>query len=175
MAFSIIQWPSKNFGYPRDKSGRNGYQPIAICDHIMQGSRVGYHVVIADPNANAANYSVYEDGTIEQHVMDWDAAWCNGPMHRPDLTVPWIERCYDHGINPNLMTISIEHEGFSGKPFTEIQTQATIWLHEHLLGKYEIPRTRIGIIGHYQIDSINKARCPGPAFPWDRLMRAVAH
>ena len=173
MAYTIIQHPSANFGYPRGHSGRNGYQPIAICDHIMQGHKAGYHEVIANPDGSAANYSVYADGSIEQHVMDWNAAWCNGPMHNPDLAVPWIAECFHLGINPNLRTISIEHEGMSGVPLTEAQTEATIWLHQHLVGKYEIPRNRVGIVGHYQIDSLNKARCPGPAFPWARILRSI--
>ena len=175
MALDIIQWPSKNFGYPRGQSGRNGYQPIAICDHIMQGHRAAYHQYLADPTRNAANYSVYQDGTIEQHVMDWDAAWCNGPMHKPDLNVPWIAHCFARSINPNLMTLSIEHEGMSGVPLTEQQTEATVWLHQHLVSKYHIPHDRQHIVGHYQIDSVNKRFCPGDAFPWDRILRSLGH
>jgi N-acetyl-anhydromuramyl-L-alanine amidase AmpD len=175
VALDIIQWPSKNFGYPRGTSGRNGQQPIAICDHIMQGHMTGYYAILANPEGNAANYSVDRQGIIRQHVMDWDAAWCNGPMHSPDLTVPWIADCFEHHINPNLKTISIEHEGMSGVFLTEPQILATIALHRHLIAAHGIPRDRHGIIGHYQIDSVNKKHCPGDAFPWARLMRAIGH
>lgn len=173
MALDIIQWPSKNFGYPRGHSGRNGHQPIAICDHIMQGHMAGYYEYLSDPTRNAANYSVDRQGIIRQHVMDWDAAWCNGEMHRPDLTVPWIAECHHENLNPNLFTISIEHEGMSGVVLTEPQILATIALHRHLIAEHGIATDRQHIVGHYQIDSVNKGHCPGAAFPWDRLMRSL--
>jgi N-acetyl-anhydromuramyl-L-alanine amidase AmpD len=173
VALHIIQWPSANFGYPQGHIERNGFQPIAICNHTMDGYKHTYHEYLADPTKNAANYSTYRDGHVEQHVMDWNAAWCNGVMHLPDLPVPWIRQCWFRHINPNLMTISIEHEGLTGVPLTEAQIVSTIALHRLLMGKYRIPRDRHGVVGHYQIDSVNKARCPGAAFPWDRLMRAV--
>jgi hypothetical protein len=34
-----------------------------------------------------------------------------------------------------------------------------------------IPVTRDNIIGHYRIDSVNKAKCPGTGFPWNRLFK----
>jgi N-acetylmuramoyl-L-alanine amidase len=173
VALDIIQSPSPNYGYPRGQSGRNGQHIQAICDHIMQGHMAGYFEVLDDPNGNAANYSIGRDGVIRQHVMDWCAAWCNGPMHSPDLSVPFIANCYHHHINPNLLTVSIEHEGMSGELLTDAQLLATIALHKHLCAEHHIPADRQHIVGHYQIDGINKARCPGTAFPWLRIIMAL--
>ena len=37
-----IEWQgSPNFGYPRETRGRNGYQPIAVVLHIMEGTLEG--------------------------------------------------------------------------------------------------------------------------------------
>lgn len=173
MALEIIQHPSGNYGYPRGRSGRNGYQAIAICNHTMDGYEPAYHAIIADEHGNAANYSVYRDGHIEQHCMVWFAAWCNGEMHLPDLSVPWIADCWHHHINPNLMTISIEHEGLWNESLTEKQILSTIALQRHLVAEFRILTDRNHIVGHNQIDSVNKRRCPGPLFPWRRLMAAL--
>ena len=69
------------------------------------------------------------------------------------------------------MTISIEHEGNTGVTFSEAQYQATLWLHKQIMLNYpQIKANRQCIIGHYQIDSINRPNCPGTAFPWARLI-----
>ncbi len=175
MALSILQWPTGNFGYPRGTHGRNGEQVTAIVDHIMQGWRAGMHAYLADPNKNSANFSVYRDGSVEQHVPISDAAWCNGQMNAPNLAIPWIKRCWEQHINPNLVTVSIEHEGMTGIPLTEPQIVASIELHEYILSQVPslIPDAQ-HIVGHYQIDSVNKPFCPGSAFPWTRIRVAVA-
>jgi N-acetyl-anhydromuramyl-L-alanine amidase AmpD len=170
----IVQWPTGNFGYPRGTRGRNGHAIVAIVDHIMQGWRAGYHAYLADPNKNSASFSVYQDGSVEQHVPIADAAWCNGHMEEPDLSVPWIRRCWEQAVNPNLVTVSIEHEGMTGIAWPDAQVQATIELHRHILEKCPgITVDRQHIVGHYQIDGANKRRCPGTAFPWVRLMAAL--
>lgn len=53
----------------------------------------------------------------------------------------------------------------------EAQYQATLALHRWLVEILGIPVTRDNIIGHYRIDSVNKAGCPGSGFPWDRLFK----
>jgi len=73
-------------------------------------------------------------------------------------------------INPNRLTISIEHEGKTGEEYPEAQYQATLFLHKMLVSQFQIPVDRHHIIGHYQIDSVNRPQCPGRAFPWSRLM-----
>ena len=81
---------------------------------------------------------------------------------------------YD-GTNPNRYTISIEHEGYGSNGgdgnLTEQQYQATLRLHRQLINKWNIPIDRNHIIGHFEIDKINRPNCPGKAFPWDRLMK----
>ena len=171
---NIVQWPTRNFGYPQGTHGRNGEQIVAIVDHIMEGNRAGYHSYLADSNRNSANFSVYKDGHVEQHVPIADAAWCNGQMHGPNLSIPWIKRCFDQNINPNLVTVSIEHEGYSGMAWPAAQVAATIALHKYLRTKCpKVTADRQHIVGHLAIDSVNKPRCPGTQFPWIRLMAGI--
>lgn len=154
-----IEWVgTKNF-----TEGRKGKKIIAIVNHITAGLMPGCLSWLQNPNAQAsAHYLVTRDGRILQLVKDEDTAWHAGAVNKPS----W--KLYD-GTNPNRYTIGIEHEGFSHESLTEAQYQATLWLHRQLIQKYNIPVDSDHIIGHYQIDSVRKANCPGPKFPWDRL------
>jgi hypothetical protein len=73
-------------------------------------------------------------------------------------------------INPNRLTVSIEHEGRTGEEFPEAQYQATLFVHKKIIQQFGIPIDRFHIIGHYQIDSLNRPMCPGTGFPWNRLI-----
>ncbi len=167
-----IEWK----GSPNFWSGRNGQQAIAICDHIMEGSMAASNDWFKNRRADASShFGVARDGRIWQWVKVEDTAWANGPMQQPDLSIGWLADCFKNEINPNHRTISIEHEGHSGEAFTEKQYQATLWLHRYLCGLYNIQAERQFIIGHYQIMAHDRAHCPGPAFPWARLMSDLSH
>ena len=101
-------------------------------------------------------------------MAEEDAAWGNGQVRRP--TWPLLIE----GVNPNLYTISIEHEGYTGEPWTEDMFQADLWLLRRIAQRWNIPFDRDHIIGHYRIDSVNRARCPGTGLPWDRLFAELA-
>ena len=154
---------------PNYSKGRNGKKIIAICNHITAGKYPGCQSWLCNPNAKASsNYIITRTGKIIQLVKDEDTAWANGGVNKPS----WI--LYD-GTNPNRYTISIEHEGYGSNGgdgnLTEQQYQATLCLHRQLINKWNIPIDRNHIIGHFEIDKINRPNCPGKAFPWDRLMK----
>lgn len=155
-----IQW----VGTPNFTPGRQGRAPIAICNHITAGAYPGCLTWMQNPDAEAsAHYLVTKAGKILQLVKDEDMAWANGKANKPTWPL------YD-GTNPNLYTLSIEHEALAGEGLTEEQYQATLWLHAKLVKRWGIPIDRDHIIGHYQIDSVNRPNCPGAQFPWDRLV-----
>ncbi|QGU00153.1 Negative regulator of beta-lactamase expression [Candidatus Syntrophocurvum alkaliphilum] len=159
MAEFKIEW----VGTPNYRKGRNGRKPIAIVNHITDGLYPGTLHWMQNPNARvSSHYLVTKDGEIFQLVKDEDTAFTNGVVNQPS----WI--LYD-GTNPNAYTLTIEHEALAGESLTEKQYQATLWLHNKLIDKWEIPVTRDHIIGHYRIDSVNRPNCPGENFSWDRL------
>lgn len=156
----IIQKASPNF-----TAGRKGRKIIAIVDHITAGLMPGCLSWLQNPAAKAsAHCLVTKAGAIYQLVKDQDTAWHAGIINHPNWPL------YD-GTNPNYYTIGIEHEALAGEPLTEAQYQATLWLHRQLVTKYGIPIDKDHIIGHYRIDSVNRPNCPGPKFPWDRLLK----
>jgi N-acetyl-anhydromuramyl-L-alanine amidase AmpD len=123
---------------------------------------------LTNPKSEAsAHYIISRTGRIVQLVKNEDRAWANGIVQKPSWTL------YD-GTNPNAYTISIEHEALTGDDgLTEEQYQASLWLHLKLIREHSIPVDREHIIGHYQIDSVDRPKDPGDAFPWDRLMKDI--
>jgi N-acetylmuramoyl-L-alanine amidase len=159
-------------GSPNDWVGRDGEDIVAICDHIMQGTEESSDGWFKNRASEvSAHFGVAKDGRIWQWVAEENAAWANGIPEIPDRSIPWLDDCLNRDQNPNRLTISIEHEGNTGEPFTEEQYQATLWLHRYLLARHPgIKADRKHIIGHYQISLISRPNCPGSAFPWQRLM-----
>jgi hypothetical protein len=104
-----------------------------------------------------------------------DAAWGNGHMREPDLSIPWLRFCWENGINPNLKTISIEHEGFTGDPWPEAMYQASLALSVWLVDTYHFRHFLVALdhrfIGHYRIDSVTRANDPGAGWPRTRLFQ----
>ncbi len=151
-------------GSPNYHRGRDGHKPIAIVNHITAGRFPGCLTWMQNPQSEAsANYLVTKAGNIFQLVRDEDTAWANGKVQKPSWAL------LQDGTNPNKYTLSIEHEGLAGDALTEAQYQASLWLHNYLIKKHDIPADNDHIIGHYRIDSVERANCPGPGFPWGRL------
>lgn len=177
----IFQVPGVFFGYPHQGDhGRRGAHPVAIVHHTMQGWMPYYLEIITGQTAteNTAHFSIGQNGMIRQHVALADAAWCNGldwtkggpTQHHSDPTLKWLVEAFNLKLSPNEYTISIELEGKSGVPLTAEQYASLVELDRVLIGAYRIPLDRAHLVGHYQIDGINKLNCPGAAFPWLRLM-----
>ena len=170
-----IRWiGSPNFGFPDGTHGQN--QPEAIVSHIAQGTLGGVDAWFNNPSSFAStHFAIGLRGEIHQYVQVEDAAWGNGLMRNPDLSIPWLKFCWDNGINPNLKTISIEHEGFTGDPWPEAMYQSslalTVWLIDtyHLRHFLVTPNHRF--IGHSHIDSVSRANDPGPTWPRARLFQ----
>ena len=170
-----ITWiGSPNFGFPDGHHGGNS--PEAIVYHIAQGSLGGIDAWFNNPSSSAStHFAVGRSGAIHQYVAVEDAAWGNGLMDRPDLSIPWLRYCYENRINPNLRTISIEHEGFTGDPWPEAMYLSSRALSVWLIETYHLRHFLVSLdhcfIGHHRIDSVNRARCPGTGWPRARLFQ----
>ncbi|WP_088832653.1 N-acetylmuramoyl-L-alanine amidase [Paenibacillus tyrfis] len=171
-----IIWKGNEFTNSND---RGGNVPVAIVNHISAGtmSSMDSWFRSSGNQVSSAHFGVSKDGRIHQYVKIERMAWANGITadRFPYATASIVN---DFGINPNLYTVSIEHEGTDGE-LTEEQFQASVWLHRYIRqyvrdiwGK-EIPFDEYHVIGHFQIDPIRKPNCPGPKFPWSRLYAAL--
>lgn len=102
----------------------------------------------------SAHYGIGRLGEIHQYVAESDTAWHAGRVRSP--TWPGIAR----GVNPNLYTIGIEHEGMSGEPWTAAMYQSSAWLMAQIANRWSIEISATNIIGHADIYDI-KPFCPG--------------
>lgn len=157
----IVKRPVKNF------SNREGYKQLFIVNHIMSGTIDGSENWFNNYESKASsNYGISKKGEVREWVDPKNKAWANGIVTNKNNP---ISKEFP-GVNPNCVTISIEHEGETGEKFTEEMYNSTLELHKYLLTKYpDIKIDRDHIIGHYRIDPVKKLNCPGSGFPWDRL------
>lgn len=163
----IINYPSPNFF-------SNGESIKAIVLHGTAGSLSASLNVLTDPRldnpkaAVSSNYVVDLNGDIYRLVPWWTGrrAYANGFIVNPDPNIKWLIDCENSGGNPNLMTISIEHVASSNAmrthgQMTDAQFQSSFNLVKKLLKDCRLQANGQTILGHYQIDSFNKAYCPG--------------
>lgn len=122
-----------------------------------------------DPAQASAHYIVGTDGALVQCVREADGAGANCCLK--GSYAPFLPT----GINLNLLTISIEHCDASptnNTPLTAAQKATSFRLVADICQRHDIPARRGdaagGIIGHCDIDPIDRANCPGN-YPWNEL------
>lgn len=164
-----IEWkPSPHFTpNVRQKPRSDRHSPLIVL-HTMAGSLAGTLAHFQHPNTKvSSHYGIGRKGEIHQYVQETNGAWTNGRILQATS-----KQILQRGGNPNHYTITIEFEGKDrGGAIDEAQYQAGHWLIRQIAARWNIPLTREYIIGHYEIDRVNKINCPGPLFPWSRLMK----
>lgn len=156
-----IKWkPVTNYS-----KGRFGFRPEAIVIHIAEGWLAGGYSWFNNPASQvSSHYMIGKNGEIWQFVSDEDTAWHAGGVSNAS----WSK--LKAGINPNLYTIGIENEGFTGEGFTEAMYHSNAYLIATLSRKFGIPINRNTVIGHYEINSSTRANCPGKGVDFNRLI-----
>ena len=162
-------------------NGREGHVPKWLIIHSTAGGSTAEAIAswFQNPDAQAAaNYVIGRDGTVIQCVRESDAPWANGIISGPSgVSGDGIhhDSWWDSGINPNLLTISIEHvkpSSDNSDSLTEPQRASSFALIKHICQRNGIPMRQAdvsgGITGHYSMDPVSRSRCPGP-YPWDAL------
>jgi N-acetyl-anhydromuramyl-L-alanine amidase AmpD len=177
-----IWHPSPNFWPGRAGCGVEGI----VLHGTAGGDGPGVAAFLSDPATEASTHFVIgQDGTVFQLVRLRDSAWGNGIPNHPSW--PPIDEL--GSINPNRYTVSIEHAKRSADnsdPLTAAQLRSSVALVRWLLT--ELPRRGLAgnrlvvhrdagelaeiVIGHFQIDSVNRARCPG-TWDWDAYHRLL--
>ena len=122
---------------------------------------------MCDPAAEvSAHYMVWEDGRITQLVDEDKRAWHAG-------VASWQGQ---QDLNSRSIGIEIVNGGHDFPlpdgglpPYPRPQIHALLDLVHDILGRHDIPATRI--LGHSDIAPLRK-QDPGEHFPWERLARA---
>lgn len=117
------------------------------------------------PLVTSVHYGIGRDGRIAQYVHESDGAGgncCLEAGHDPF----WDQF---KGDNLNLHTLSFEtiNDSSNSLPLTDVQKVTTFNLVSYWVKKYKIPLSNIR--GHWTLEPLSRARCPGPNFPWSEL------
>lgn len=161
---------AKEYNLTNNSWSRNGVTPTHLVIHGTAGGSDGGSVAAYMGSAGVSTHFVVStDGTYWQCVSADAAAWANAPLKSPTLNFARAD------LNPNLWTISIEFckpDSTNQVNITDAQKASGFALIAAVCDQYNIPKQQGdgsgGIIGHCDINSIDRAHCPG-TFPWDDL------
>jgi hypothetical protein len=168
---SAIWSPSPNF-WP----GRGGRNPQYIIVHGTAGGANASSVGWLDDTASkvSAHYVITQAGQVYQLVDDINSAWANG------IITAGHDAWWSTDVNPNLITLSIEHEKpdqYNNTGLTAAQALASFQLISWLCQRWNIPARPAdssgGVTGHYSIDPVDRSHCPG-VYPWSGLWQYLA-
>jgi N-acetyl-anhydromuramyl-L-alanine amidase AmpD len=156
-------------------NGRDGLQPRWIILHSTAGGVSAQNIAAyfastqGGTNPVSSHYVIGIDGSIVQCVSEENAAYANGGFS------PGHDAWWDTSINPNFTTISIEHckpSTNNQDQLTEAQVKASFALVKDICTRWNIPARLAdsagGVTGHFSIDPVNRAECPG-LYPWSDL------
>lgn len=168
---------------PHHFNGRMGFPIRYIVLHGTGWPETLDQYIAEGPKTGGVHYMVGKDGRIVQFVSEVDGSWGNGKVETgaeafwrawtttnpAAMTIPGV-------VNPNLTSISIEHEKHAkdnSDELTVAQQQASFRLCAYLARKYGIPAKRAdgtdgGFAPHASMEPVTRSFCPGP-FPWDAL------
>lgn len=190
-------YPDRDPAYgpsPNYEAGRAGKAIRAVCIHIAEGGYKGSIQWLSNPASQASSHFVISlDGRIAQLVSIYDTAWTNGATYRVQKPKKWTDELWK-GIgwyspddqfmrpswphmavdrsNPNYATVSIEHQGFTGKPWPDAMREANARLLQWLRQQPGMPTIYVvgdTLIGHNMINPASRAYCPGSAADLDRI------
>jgi N-acetyl-anhydromuramyl-L-alanine amidase AmpD len=154
----IIYRRIQNFAH-----NRQGFKPEAIVIHMAEASAEACLEKFNDPLLrNSTHYLVTKKGEVWKLVEETDTAWHAGGVHRPS----W--KLLKPGINPNLYTIGIAHEGKAGQAWSEEMYQSSAQLIANIASHWDIPLDREHVIGHSQLNSTHND--PGLALDFAKLI-----
>jgi N-acetyl-anhydromuramyl-L-alanine amidase AmpD len=137
-------------------SSRNGQKVLAVVCHITDGDTRSVIQTFTNPQTQvSSHYLIQRNGDIIQFVREEDCAWANGKKVNPTARVV-LENI---NLNPNLFTISVEHEAFNNEDLTEIQYVASSKLIREICQRHGLNISREVIIGHREIRQ--DKNCPG--------------
>lgn len=156
---------------------------ISIVDHVTAGTDSRDWLQHAD-NQSSVHFLIRVEGVkavVYQFLSVNRGAWGNGRYSSNNPYMPaWVKSLIARGININHATVSIEHE--KPVPFNDdmhpLMLAESIKLHRWLIAEYPtIKPTREFVIGHYAIDGVNRAFCPGgpggEGFPFEAILSAL--
>jgi N-acetyl-anhydromuramyl-L-alanine amidase AmpD len=139
--------------------------PEIIVVHIMAGTETGTDDWFNRRQAHvSAHYGISRGGEIHRYVNEEDTAFHAGVVDNPD----WQ---YRPGVNPNLFSIGIEHEGQLDIAWTDEQVQSSAKLVATVAKRWSIPLDAEHVVPHHAIRA--SKTCPGAGIDIEKLIAAA--
>jgi hypothetical protein len=168
MPFTYLESPNR--------MSRQGRQPIWLVYHVSDDMSLDNVLGwLRQRGSNASSHWVVaRDGRAYQLVGSAEAAFTNGAILNPRRDIASIDRLANDlnagRANANWYSITIEHIGKPGQPFTPEQIATSTQISRYYLHRYPtIPRHRGGMIRHSDLASVkNKPNKPDPDGRTDR-------
>jgi N-acetyl-anhydromuramyl-L-alanine amidase AmpD len=174
-------WIPNNNYFP----DRNGYTPRYVILHGTAGFTSAEAVARFFKATEVGNdpvsthYIIDLSGQLVQCIDEKEGAWGNGCISGlSGISGDGVHHDFwwEKQLNPNLVTISIEHLKLSrdnSDELTPAQKDASFRLVQRICERHGIPKrladAQGGITGHYSMDPVHRWFCPGP-YPWDELV-----
>lgn len=135
---------------------RGNMSPKIIVIHVQEGSNRGswihFHSVLA-----SSTVLIGKLGDIWNLVHKSLAPWTNGDTKSPSYFMQTILNRW--GWNSNTYSLTIEREGFS-RERTDAQDKSIVWQVWQWMQEFKIEA--IYIVGHYDVNGVDKVNCPDP-------------
>src|SRR5712672_2638246 len=188
MKFDSLGWldAAIEIDYLNKSMDRQGYTPKFIVLHGTAGGTSAQAIAnyFAGSAEASAHFVIGTDGAIVQGINVALAAWANGPIDgtpadnlgfRAESDGVHRDSWWDPNVNPNFLTISIEHckaASDNSDALTPAQQDASFKLIACICDTYGIPQrfadSQGGITGHFSMSALERQHCPGP-YPWQDL------
>lgn len=161
---------AKEYNISDNSWDRGGVPATHLVIHGTAGGSDGAGTLAYEASVGVStHFAISTNGDIYQGIPCSRAAWGNAPLMSPTLNFAHAD------LNPNLWTISIEFckpDTTNQINITDAQKQSGFALIAAICDNYNIPKrqgdSNGGIIRHADINSIDRAMCPG-TFPFDDL------
>lgn len=137
--------------------GRQGHAVDQYVCHVTEGSRSSVRSHFNDPGSDASvHWMVCTDGSRDQFVAESDTAFGAGIVDRPAAPLVLARP----GVNPNLYSIHVEHEGTGTEPLTPPQLESSAELLHDIRARWPlILPDRTHCVRHHEIRA--GKTCPG--------------
>jgi hypothetical protein len=182
-----IAIPTSNFSF-----GRSGRSIRAVVLHVEAGYSAGTIAKFKTPGVQSStHFEITKRGKVNQFVSILDTAYGNG-LHYAAAPEAWLRWAgpgwynprgvivhptwplLQRPFNPNLDTISIEHEGQSADVWTIEMDAANTALLKWIAGQTKLAYVPLQtLIGHCHLDTVDRPFCPGPHVDYTRIAMAA--
>jgi N-acetylmuramoyl-L-alanine amidase len=154
------------------KCYRNRGQPKIVVLHIQQGITPGSLDWHANKVSASATVYANRDGSLVYAIREKDAPWTNGDDIAPTRRGADVVRRF--GGDPNVYSLTIEAEGYTGDVMPAAQVAGIVWQVKRWQAAYQIPTDLV--IKHADFNSsedpnLTRKFCPGPYY--ERVIEAL--